>query len=449
MKKCVLLVLVCLAGGAFATGAFAATYNMTSDWVQFPDDPVNWDFGTKVETDWNSDVFGPFIPGEHIHDFDWLDRYMVPDTANSCWIGMSSIDIWIELDKVTASPWDAHTATARFSGAVEGPYDISANFKGAEAGEGNGERKVMIQVNGTTIFSQPLVGSGTVVIASGLPPVYLTPGDIVDFMVAHTSAGGGATIMDGTLTPFTTLLAWDPSPEDGATDVDLDTDLCWASPTDDPCGDEFSYNVYYGTDENNQAGPFLVSGAEPHCYSPLSPLTPDVPYFWHVDVLVPGGPIRPDPNNWTFTTQLEYTKAELLSPSPSGTPGVALDATLQWNAGDNAEWHNVYFGTDEILVTDRDVSVRVEPQTTNTSYDPFGVALMDVDTPYYWVVDEGVGEIVVAPGDLWNFTTEPLVCLPPVSALDQNGDCVVDLTEFAAVAGTWLECGYNNPTYCP
>jgi len=256
------------------------------------------------------------------------------------------------------------------------------------------------------------------------------------------------------ITAFTNQ-AWGPSPQNGAADVDVDTALCWGSPSDDPNGDGFSYNVYYGTDPdpNTWAGPFLVTGAEPHCYTPASALTPGVEYSWRVEILEPNDPgepvVRPGAKVWTFTTEPAYGIADLVSPSPSGTSGIALDATLQWDPGLNAEWHNVYFGTNQTLVTNRDVSVRVALQTTNTSYDPFGANPMDVSATYYWVVDEGVGGNVVAPGAVWSFTTEPLECLPPVATLDQNGDCVIDLVEIAGIAGSWLECGYNNPSYCP
>ena len=315
--------------------------------------------------------------------------------------------------------------------------------------------------------NNPWVATPSLDLSGGVLTTGWDMGPHIDYYVQHgfIAAYGGAgevryEVLDGYpgyALYGVTYQVWGPSPKDGATDVRVDTDLCWHSPSDDPTGDTFSYHVYYrDPDPNNWAGPFLVTGPEPHCYTPESDLTPGVEYTWRVLVIEPNEPgepyIRPEPNVWTFTTEPVYGKADLFSPSPSGTPDVALDATLQWDAGSNAQWHNVYFSTNETLVANRDVSVRVEymlPATT-TFHDSFGADLMDVSTTYFWIVDAGAGENVVAPGDEpWNFTTEPLECLPPVSTLDQNGDCVIDLNEFLGIAANWLKCGYNNPAYCP
>ncbi len=92
----------------------------------------------------------------------------------------------------------------------------------------------------------------------------------------------------------------------------MSTNLCWNGPANDPNYPDpnrnfFSYNVYYGPadDLNNLAGPFLVSGDEPHCYTPASPLDPETEYAWRVDVLVPnppGEPVVRTGDVWTFTT---------------------------------------------------------------------------------------------------------------------------------------------------
>lgn len=108
-----------------------------------------------------------------------------------------------------------------------------------------------------------------------------------------------------------------------------------------------------------------------------------------------------------------------------------------------------YFGTDETLVTNRDASVQVEDMTVATSHDPYDAGLMDPNTVYYWIVDEGVGSEVVAPGTVWSFTTKPLECVGVVLDWDSNGDCVIDMAEFAELANLWLRCGYDNPVGCP
>ncbi|MBE0536480.1 MAG: immunoglobulin domain-containing protein [Phycisphaerae bacterium] len=52
--------------------------------------------------------------------------------------------------------------------------------------------------------------------------------------------------------------------------------------------------------------------------------------------------------------------------------------------------------------------------------------------------------------DLWYEVTEQPVCVnPPDAAFDRNGDCVVNLADFAIFAGHWLECGLYPMHECP
>lgn len=52
--------------------------------------------------------------------------------------------------------------------------------------------------------------------------------------------------------------------------------------------------------------------------------------------------------------------------------------------------------------------------------------------------------------DIWYEVTEEPVCLnPPDRAYDRNGDCVVDLADFAVFALHWLECGWYPEYECP
>ena len=99
-------------------------------------------------------------------------------------------------------------------------------------------------------------------------------------------------------------------------------------------------------------------------------------------------------------------------PSPaSGATDVGVEATLSWRAGRGADKHDVYLSTDEQAVIDGTVT----PTTvTDASYS----ASLDVDSTYYWRVDE-VNDTPVAP----------------VPAYDQNFDSLAVGTNLQSVDG--------------
>ncbi len=90
----------------------------------------------------------------------------------------------------------------------------------------------------------------------------------------------------------------------------------------------------------------------------------------------------------------------------------AINTILQWKAGDCADTHDVYLGTNEADVTDANrsnqLSVLVSEDHPTTSYDPPG--LLDFNTTYYWRIDE-VNDANIWEGDVWSFTTYELVLI--------------------------------------
>ncbi|MCH7559579.1 MAG: discoidin domain-containing protein, partial [Planctomycetes bacterium] len=88
-------------------------------------------------------------------------------------------------------------------------------------------------------------------------------------------------------------------------------------------------------------------------------------------------------------------------PSPdSGTTDVAVDVTLGFRAGREADRHDVYLSTDEQAVIDGTALVDT---VTETSYS----ASFDVGSTYYWRVDEvnDAETTTTWQGDIWNFST--------------------------------------------
>ncbi len=449
MKKYLVILLVCCASVAYATD-----YNPLTNWVNAPGSPAAWSYGGRIETAYGTGVFGNLILGTHTSGGAFSDQYVVPNTANTCVVGKT--DPWLGKPGPLLNAWTTYQATARLTPEA-GVYDITGNFIGTGYANPSVQlTNVYIVKNGTDILWQGLINDYVTPANFALTVVPLQAGDTIDFISGNGAPQGESrTCLTANVIAAEVLLAWAPSPEDGAKEVAVSTNLCWNGPVNDPNypdpnGNFFSYNVYYGPADNlnNLAGPFLVSGNEPHCYTPASALDPETEYAWRVDVLIPNGPVRTG-DVWTFTTEPAYDQAQLVSPTPSGATDVAYAATLQWLNDSKAEWTNVYFSTNETLVTSRDPSVQVLSKAAATStYDPFGVDLMNYNTTYYWVVDEGAGNAVVAPGTVWSFTTKAVECLAPVADWDVNGDCTIDLAEFAGLASLWLQCGYDHPGAC-
>ena len=97
---------------------------------------------------------------------------------------------------------------------------------------------------------------------------------------------------------------------------------------------------------------------------------------------------------------------------------------------------------NELLVTSGDPSVHLTTQTEAT-FDPD----LDWNTEYFWRIDEifAVGDPVV--GDVWSFTPGTPVCEYVLEG-DVDNNCVVNLEDFAAMAGSWLICNLTNGD-CP
>jgi hypothetical protein len=103
-----------------------------------------------------------------------------------------------------------------------------------------------------------------------------------------------------------------------------------------------------------------------------------------------------------------FTKAERPVPA-DGTVGVSLPL-LQWTAGENALFHDVYLGTTpELTAADR-----------IATHQPAAMAyLMQGLQPggtYYWRVDEITAAGAVQTGDVWSFITQALTAYYPSPA---------------------------------
>ncbi len=105
----------------------------------------------------------------------------------------------------------------------------------------------------------------------------------------------------------------------------------------------------------------------------------------------------------TTVTASAPTKAGVPSPANNAT-NVSILADLSWTGMIEATSHDIYFGT-------------VSPGTfqTNTTATTFDPGRMNPSTVYYWRIDEVTGSGTVT-GDVWSFTTGPVVATNPSPA---------------------------------
>ena len=190
----------------------------------------------------------------------------------------------------------------------------------------------------------------------------------------------------------TSFPAYCPDPADGA--IDIVTPLFkWS-----PGVGAVMHDIYFGTDP---AALVLKTTMPSPLYFHLEPLVPGQTYYWRVDETNAEG-AKSEGHVWSFTVM--NVKATEPSP-PDGAANAPLDAQLSWKAGRDAATHDVYFGTDEAAVAARDASV-AQGSVDVASVDP---GPLDAETTYYWLVDETDAAGAKHEGDVWSFSTAPVI----------------------------------------
>jgi len=130
------------------------------------------------------------------------------------------------------------------------------------------------------------------------------------------------------------------------------------------------------------------------------------------------------------------------APQPfNGQTDVPRDASLFWRRGDNADRHDVYFGTsfDDVNDADTDTSGIYLGRQDANSYDPSGY--LELTREYYWRIDE-VNEPNLWKGKVWKFTVGDFLV---VDAFESYSEDLEDLYWF--YGGNWLD-GIDNSTGC-
>jgi len=194
----------------------------------------------------------------------------------------------------------------------------------------------------------------------------------------------------------------EPNPEDGETDVYINTDLSWTG--GDPDGDDVTYDVYFGT---SSPPPKVESNQSGTSYNPSGVLDFDTTYYWQIvawDIFN----YSSTGSIWSFTTEANIAPNEPSEPDPEdGATDVYIDDILKWTGGDpnpgDTVTYDVYFGTSS-------PPPLVEEDLTQAVYDP---GTMDLNTMYYWQIVAWDSQDLSTTGPIWHFTTEVESNQPP------------------------------------
>jgi hypothetical protein len=188
--------------------------------------------------------------------------------------------------------------------------------------------------------------------------------------------------------------AYKPSPADGAEGVTAPL-LGWTAGTT-----AAFHDVYFGT--NPTPGPAEYKGRQGYLVYWFGVLTPGTTYYWRVDEIEADGTTIHTGNVWSFTA----APSTAWNPTPPhGARYVSTDADLSWSAGMNAVKHDVYFGTNQADVANGTGGTFKINQTTVT-FDPGTLA---EGTTYYWRIDGIEQGGAMHPGNVWSFTTMPII----------------------------------------
>ena len=231
---------------------------------------------------------------------------------------------------------------------------------------------------------------------------------VYDHILSEAEIAGA---MEGKPWPY----AFGPEPEEGAV-----LEATWANLKWQPGQLAVSHNVYISDNladvEAGAESAFVGSQAEANLIVgfPGFPLAEGLvlgtTYYWRVDEVNDADPNSPWKGDvWSFWVPSK--KAYGAAPT-DGVNFVKPDATVSWVTGFDGKLAQMYFGTDAAEV-DAGTGDAAKGPVVGTTYDP---GPLEKGTTYYWRVDQFDG-IENHKGDVWSFTTVPVIAVSDPSLL--------------------------------
>ena len=227
-----------------------------------------------------------------------------------------------------------------------------------------------------------------------------------------------------------------PSPPDGATDIDINADLSWNC--SDPDGDELTYNVYF--EANDPTPDILVSeNQSENIYDP-GPMEYSTQYYWQIIAWDDHNQFTDGPI-WDFTTgsvpnNPPYTPSD---PDPeNGSNDIDIEIYLSWIGGDPDPGDTVVYDV-YLEANDPTPDSKIADDITETTFEP---GILDYETVYFWriIAQDNHGASIWGP--VWKFTTE----ITPEPDLECEGSLSwTDVTPRETVEGSFTVKNIGEP----
>ncbi len=117
---------------------------------------------------------------------------------------------------------------------------------------------------------------------------------------------------------------------------------------------------------------------------------------------------------------------------------IAVEVTLGWRAGREADEHNIYLSTDQQAVIDGTVPAVTVPQAN------YGPLSLELDSIYYWCIDEvnNAETTTIWKGDIWSFMVQEYIV---VDDFESYNDITPGEEGSNRIYLTWID-GFENPT---
>ena len=192
-----------------------------------------------------------------------------------------------------------------------------------------------------------------------------------------------------------------PSPSDGATNVELDATLNWTG--GDPNGDPVTYDVYFG---DSSPPPKVIANQSGTTYDP-GILEFSTTYYWKIIAWDEYGATATGPI-WDFATGTNSAPNTPSNPHPgNGETNVPVSTDLSWIGGDpdgDPVTYDVYFGD----------STPLSKISANQSGDSYAFTNdLSYNTTYYWQIVAWDNHDASASGPIWEFKTLESFNQPP------------------------------------